>query len=114
LPSTSREVRELLVELGIEYKKINSCKNDFILYIDGYQKKVEFHICKEKRYRTDVQGPIVPKKVLRHMPVIPRLQQIFNCMSLAQLMDMYAKNMIKNGFTQIPSDSKVMKHTEEK
>ena len=74
LPSTCKEVRQLLVELGIEYKKIHSCKNDFILHKDEYQDKVECPICKEKRYRTDVQGPIVPNRVLRHMPIIPRLQ----------------------------------------
>ena len=28
LPSTCREARHLLDELGIEYKQIHSCKND--------------------------------------------------------------------------------------
>ena len=77
----------MLVELGFEYNQIHSCKNDFILYKDGYQDKVEFPISKEKRFHTDVQGPIVPNKVLRHMSIIPRLQRMFRCKSLAQLMD---------------------------
>lgn len=46
LPSTCREACQLLVELGIEYNKIILCKNDFILYRDEYQNKVEFPICK--------------------------------------------------------------------
>ena len=73
-PSTCREECQLLVELGIEYKKIHSCKNDCILYKDEYQNNEECHVCKEKRYRTNVQGPTVPKKVLSHIPIIPRLQ----------------------------------------
>ena len=73
-PSTCKEVRQLLVELVIEYNKIHSCKNDFILYRDEYQDELQCLVCKEKRCRTYVQGPTVPKKVLRHMPIIPRLQ----------------------------------------
>jgi hypothetical protein len=74
LPSTCREAHQLLVDLGIEYKKIHSCKNSFILYRDQYQNKVEFPVCKEKIYRIDVHGPTLPKKVLPHIPIIPRLQ----------------------------------------
>ena len=88
----------MLVELGIEYKQIHSCKNDFILYKDEYQDKVECPVCKEKRYCTNVQGPTVPNKVLHHMPIIPRLQRMFRCKSLAQLMDWHAKNRSKDGF----------------
>ena len=109
-PSDSREAHQLLVELGIEYKKIHSCINDFILYRDKYQNKVEFPICKEKRYHTYTQGPTVPTKVLRHMPIIPRLQGMFHCKSIAQLMGCYAKNMSKYGFMRILDDSKELKH----
>ena len=48
------------------------------------------------------------------MPIILRLQQIFRCKSLAQLMDWHAKNRSKDGFMQISADSKAMKHIEEK
>ena len=98
LPSICRQACQMLVELGIEYKQIHSCKNYCILYKDEYQDKVECPICKEKRYRTYVQGPTVPNKVLCHMPIIPRLQRMFRCKSLAQLMDWHAKNRSKDGF----------------
>jgi hypothetical protein len=97
-PSICREARQLLDELGIEYKQIHSGINEFILYRGEYQNKVECRVCKENRYRTYVQGPTVPKKVLRHMPIIPRLQRMFRCNSLAQFMDWHAKNMSKYGF----------------
>ena len=74
LLSTCREACQLLVELGIEYNQMHSCKNDFIFYKYEHQDKVECHVCKEKRYRTNVQGPTFPNKVLCHMPIIPRLQ----------------------------------------
>jgi hypothetical protein len=76
-PSTCREAHQLLDELGIEYKQIHSCKNDCILYRGEYQNKVECLICKENRYRIDVQGPTIRKNVLCHMPIIPRLLQMF-------------------------------------
>ena len=110
LPSTFKEAHQLLVEFGIEYNQIHSCKNDCILYKDEYQDKVECPICKEKRYRTYVQGPTVPNKVLRHMRIIPRLQRMFCCKSLAQLMDWHAKNRSKDGFMRISADCKEMKH----
>ena len=87
LPSTSIEACQFLVELGMEYKQIHSYNNDFILYKDEYQDKVQCVVCKDKRYCIDVQGPIVPNKVLCYMPIIPQLQQIFCFKSLAQLMD---------------------------
>jgi len=74
LSSTCREAHQLFFDLGIEYKKINSCKNSFILYRDEYQDKSEFLVCKHKIYHTYVQGPTIPKKVLCNMPMIPRLQ----------------------------------------
>ena len=104
----------MLVELGIDYKQIHSCKNDFILYKDEYQDKVECPVCKEKIYRIDVQGPTVPNKVFCHMPIIPRLQRMFHCKSFVQLMDWHAKNRSKDGFMHISADSKAMKHIEEK
>lgn len=64
LPSTCREVCQLLVKLGIEYKQIHACKNDRILYRDEYKDNEEFPVCNEKRYRIDVQGSTVPNKVL--------------------------------------------------
>jgi hypothetical protein len=66
---------------------------------------------KEKRYRTDVQSPTVPNKVLRHMPIIPRVQRMFRCKSVAQLMDWHVKNRSKYGFMRILANSKAMKHT---
>ena len=53
-PSTCKEACQWLVELGIEYKKTNSCKNDCVLYKYEYQDKVESPVCIEKRYRTYV------------------------------------------------------------
>ena len=114
LPSTCREARQLLVELGVEYKQIHACQNDCILYRGEYQNKQECPVCKEKRYRTDVQSPTIPNKVLCHMPIIPRIQRMFRCKSLAQLMDWHAKNRSKDGFMRIPADCKAMKHIEEK
>ena len=44
------------------------------------------------------------------MPFIPKLQQMFHCKSLSQLMDSHEKNRSKNGFMWIPADYKEMNH----
>ena len=41
MPSTCREARQLLVELGVESKKIHAYQNDCILYRGEYQNKKE-------------------------------------------------------------------------
>ena len=48
------------------------------------------------------------------MPIIPRLQWMFCCKSLSQLMDWHAKNRSKHGFMWILDNSKALKHIEEK
>ena len=78
-PSICREARQLLVELGVEYNQIHACQNDCILNRGKYKNKQECHVCKEKRYHIYVQSPNVPNKVLHHMPIIPRIQQMFRC-----------------------------------
>ena len=106
MPSTCREAHQFLVELGVEYKQIHACQNDFILYRGEYQNKQEFPVRKEKSYHTYVQSPTVPNKVLRHMPIIPIIQWMFHFKSLAQLMYWHAKNMSKDGYMWILVDYK--------
>ena len=96
--STYKEAPQLLAHLGIEYNQIHACENDYILYRVNYKNHQEVPICKHKRYRIDIQSATVPNKVLRHMPIIPRLQRMFRCKLLAQLMDWHAKNRSKYGF----------------
>jgi hypothetical protein len=56
----------------------------------------------------------VPRKVLRHIPIIPRLQQLFRCESIAQFMDYHACNRSGDGVFRMPTDGYEFREIEEK
>ena len=54
------------------------------------------------------------QKVLRYIPIIPRMRQLFRCSSLAQFMDYHACNRSRDDITQILTDDLTFMHIEEK
>ena len=79
-------------QIGMKYQTINSCLNDHILYHKKYEFAIECPDCHSSRYRSDQITKKVPHKVLRYIPIIPRLQWLFMCASLAQFMDYHVYN----------------------
>ena len=76
--------------LGLSYNKIHACPNDCMLYRKEYENYTECHVCKTSRYLEDKDSDAVgealskkkkkvPAKVLRHFPLIPRLQR-YSCL----------------------------------
>ena len=76
--------------------------------------KTECPKCGTNRYRTDQLTKKVPQKVLRHIPIIPRLQRMFRCNSIAQFMDFHAKNRSGDGVLRMPADGSAFREIEEK
>ena len=56
-------------------------------------------------------GP--PFKILRHMPIIPRIQKLFHCKELAMFKGWHASHRSELGVMQIRTDSIAMKHIED-
>ena len=83
-------------EFGMEYQAIDACPNDHIIYYGQYALENEFPQCQTSRYRTDKVTKKVPHKFLRYIPIIPHLQQLFRCQSIAQFMDLHAKKKIQD------------------
>ena len=46
----------------------------------------------------------VPHKVLRYIPIIPRLQRLFRCKNIAQFMDYHARNRSQDDVIRMPID----------
>ena len=70
LSHTYQYLQIIIKDIGMEYKTIDACPNDHIIYYGQQASKTEspkFHI---SRYRTDQVTKMVPRKVLHH----PRLQ----------------------------------------
>jgi hypothetical protein len=61
-------------DIGMDYQTIDACPNEHIIYYGQHASKKECLQCLISRYRTDQVTKRVPQKVLRHIPIIPRLQ----------------------------------------
>ena len=81
----------------MEYQVIHACPNDDIIYYKGRVSKDKFPKWDESRYQTDKVTKEVPHKVLHYISIIPRLQHLFRCKSIDQLMDYHATNRSEYG-----------------
>ncbi|KAL3685984.1 hypothetical protein R1sor_004006 [Riccia sorocarpa] len=69
--------------------------------------------CQTSRYRMDTQGKTIPRKVLRHFPIIPRLRHMFRCRPLADMMTWHKEHRSDDGFMRLVVDSPVVQHVEQ-
>ncbi|XP_042950146.1 uncharacterized protein LOC122282038 [Carya illinoinensis] len=77
-PSSYEEARSLERGLGFKYHKIHACPNDCILFWKENADKNECPVCKASRWMSTTHGTrVIPQKVLRHFPLVPRLQRLY-------------------------------------
>jgi hypothetical protein len=83
MPSNLYECKSLLNGLKMPYVKIDACVNNCMIYYKQDEHKDKCDFCNENRYvvtEPASQGhkrrPI-PHKVLRYLPILPRLQRMF-------------------------------------
>jgi hypothetical protein len=79
LPRTYRSLHAIMKDIGMDYQTIDACPNEHIIYYGQHALKTEFPQCLISRYRIDQVTKRVPRKVLHHIPIIPRLQRLFRC-----------------------------------
>ncbi len=77
LPTTYGEAKKILTEVGMEYNIIHCCRNGCCLFRNDLVDASHCPICEEARYRDDTIGLKIPKKVMRHFPIIPRLRHLY-------------------------------------
>jgi hypothetical protein len=102
--------------LIVEYISYHACPSDFILYIGEY---VDKEICSkgghERYHKSNKNGKShgdPPHNILRHMPIIPRIQSIFPCKKLTMFQGCHASHISELGVMRIPIYSISMKHIE--
>ena len=114
-PKSRSDARRYITSLGgLDYHKIHACVNDCILFRGQHMELRECPICGESRYRHDVKGTDVPRKVLMHFPLIPRIQLMFRCKSIAPLMSWHASHRSHDGKWRIPTDAPAWRHIEDR
>ena len=76
----------MLKMLGVEYISYHVCPNDCILYRCEYADKEICPKCGHDIYKESnnkAKAHVPPNKMLRHMPIIPRIKRLFCYKELA-------------------------------
>ncbi|CAD6334911.1 unnamed protein product [Miscanthus lutarioriparius] len=76
LPTSYHEPKNIIKELGLGYESIHVCYNNCILFQKDYSNHDNCPVCGLSRWK-DPQRKKIPQKVLRHFPLVPRLQRLF-------------------------------------
>ncbi|XP_012845366.1 PREDICTED: uncharacterized protein LOC105965370 [Erythranthe guttata] len=119
LPINYYETRKILKELGLNYKKIDACMNNCMLYWGINESKTRCETCDEPRWiipdriqdengvpsKTSKKDKKVSAKIIWHFPLKPRLQRLFMNSKTASLMKWHEEKRTKDGFMRHPADS---------
>ena len=115
-PSNYYEVKKILRDLGLDYKKIDACPQNCMLFTKDNANADKCNICGTSRWknveynstyglRTCLKGKKLSAKVLRHFPLIPRLQRLFMSSNTASYMTWHAQGRATNDLMRHPVDS---------
>ncbi|XP_058746586.1 uncharacterized protein LOC131619515 [Vicia villosa] len=124
IPESFYKTKAMISGLGLDYKKIDACPNDCMLFWKEHEKDNSCTICEASRWKQNAategcesEQPKndcrVPAKVLRHFPLIPRLQRLFMCSKTAESMRWHEEERSKDGKLRHPADGKAWKDFDE-
>jgi hypothetical protein len=113
LPPDRRNARLYITGLGMDYQKIDACPNDCILFRNEHAYARSCPKCGESRYKDGMQGTTIPRKVLRHFPIIPRIRHMFKSKSTVELLTWHASNRSEDKVMRVPADAPAWKHIED-
>ena len=77
LPHTYSKMKNFHRAVGIGYDMIHVCKNNCVLFWKDYANLSECPKCKSSRWKDGDAVKRIPHTVLRHFPITPRLQRLF-------------------------------------
>ncbi|XP_042486512.1 uncharacterized protein LOC122066739 [Macadamia integrifolia] len=110
LPNSLYEAKEIIKELGLNYVKIDACSNDYTLYWKESATATSCKICGTSRYeKRENKGKKIPVKILRHFPLIPRLQRLYMSTKISSSMRWHHEQRVDDQRLRHPTDSKEWK-----
>ncbi|XP_021734985.1 uncharacterized protein LOC110701677 [Chenopodium quinoa] len=117
LPTSFHHAKKMEKNLGLNYKRIDACPNDCMLYWKERANDKSFHVCKASRWKLNEkqkeEGALpdegVPAKFLRYFPLKPRLQKLFMCSKTAELMTWHETDRKKDDKLRHPADGQAWK-----
>ncbi|XP_057532932.1 uncharacterized protein LOC130810824 [Amaranthus tricolor] len=121
LPTSLNEAKKVLKVLGLDYKKIDACPNDCMLYWEEHATATSCHVCGASRWKskendhteyTLEKAHKILAKILRYFPLKKRLQRLYMCAETANYMKWHANGRGKDGLRllQHPVDGEAWKN----
>ena len=115
MPENFYQAKRLVEGLGMEHQKIDVCPNFCMLYYNTANKnKTQCDVCGEPRYKPpgpNKKARPVPQKILRYLPITPRLQRMYMTAASAKNMIWHKKGVRhKHPMMVHPADGEAWKH----
>ncbi|XP_074355859.1 uncharacterized protein LOC141695518 [Apium graveolens] len=120
IPLSFSVAKNIIRDLGLDYKKIHACPNSYMLYWGETEKEEKCRTCGlsrwviiEKSNTNDDEAHKIPRKVpanvMRYFPLRPRLQRLFMCKDYSKLMVWHALGRKKDGKLRHPTNAEAWK-----
>ncbi|KAK3218820.1 hypothetical protein Dsin_012790 [Dipteronia sinensis] len=117
LPKSFYQTKKTISDLGLGYIKIHACPNDCMLYWKEKAQQTKCTVYGTSRWKeteddanqSSLSDRKVLAKVLRHFPLIPRLQRYFMSNKTASFLQWHERDHVKDGLLRHPADSEAWK-----
>ena len=117
------EVKSIVKDLGLDYKKIDAFPNNCVLFRKQYEKEEVCPKCGVSRWNTGgdstsvnddgeesiLEGKKIPAKILRYFPLMPRLQRLFMSSRTFDFMEWHDAKRYKDGKLRHTADGQAWK-----
>jgi hypothetical protein len=113
LPRNHYAAKTLTRKLGLAYNTIHACQSGCVLFRGEHANETKCPKCDKPRYK-DQERKKFPVKILRHFPIIPRLQRMYRSPIISQLLLWHSENRSDreggDNMVRHPCDSKAWRH----
>ena len=104
LPRSAYELKTMIRRLGLEHERIDSCPEGHILFEGDVNGGLEqCPVCNHPRYIPCSNQ--VPYSMTRYFPLIPKLQRLYKCPRLADLLQHHGDSMFDGESMRSVADS---------
>ncbi|CAL8163094.1 unnamed protein product [Prunus armeniaca] len=111
LPKDHKQAQKVLNGLGLGYEKIHACKNNCMLFYKEHESLDTCPICNESRFKMTSQNRTtkIPQKVMRYLPLKPRLQRLYMSTHTATDMRWHQEKRVDDDVMRHPADGEAWK-----
>ncbi|KAM2219138.1 hypothetical protein ACFX1S_018510 [Malus domestica] len=111
LPEDHKHVQKMLNGLGLGYEKIHACKSNCILFYKENKTLDKCPACNESRFKmtSENRRTKIPQKVMRYLPLKPRLQRLYMSTHTATNMRCHKEKLVEDDVMRHPTYGKAWK-----